>query len=121
MRMVEGHGWVRDEDAERKEKEKEGKGSGKDVAGSSSKGGSKLKPGSAAGSFGMERTESRDADGDDDDGDEGLANGDRMVGLQKEKETAKGKESGTKKVNGVDARSNTSEGGMISPESLEAI
>ena len=121
MRMVEGQGWVRDEDAERKEKEKEGKGSGKDPGGPSGKGGSKPKSGSAAASFGMERTESRDADGDDDDGDDGLANGDRMVGIQKEKETAKGKDLGAKKVNGIEARSNTSEGGMISPESLEAI
>lgn len=121
MRMVEGQGWVRDEDAERKEKEKDGKGSGKDAGGPAGKGGSKLKLGSTAGSFGMERTESRDADGDDDDGDDGLANGDKMLGIQKEKETAKGKELAAKKVNGVDVRSNTSEGGMISPESLEAI
>ena len=113
MLFKEGEGWVRDLDAEKKD----AKGNGKDATSGTGKGAVKSKLGSVsvAGSMGMEREGSRDADGDADDGDEEPAVGDKMVGIEKGKEIAKGK-----KLNGVDATANSNDGGMISPESLEA-
>ena len=93
------------------------KGNGKDATPTLGKGAVKSKLGSVsmAGSMGMEREGSRDGDGDADDGDDEPALGDKMVGIEKGKDMAKGK-----KINGVDATANAHDGGMISPESLEA-
>ncbi|MCJ1477099.1 Transcriptional activator spt7 [Lambiella insularis] len=116
MRMVEGEGWVRDVDAERKEREKsekDGKGMSKDI--SPTKAGVKGKAGTSNGGTGMERDQSKDGDADGDDVDDGG----KMSGV--ESQSTKEKLNGAPKTNGVHATSNSNEGGMISPESLEAI
>ena len=105
MRMIEGEGWVPAKDLEAKE----GKGSNKDPG----KNNAKKNGGSVAGSQPMEKGESRDAEGEDDD--DNIAAGEKTNGLQK----MKGKDVG-KKFNGVETSQITNEAGMISPESLEA-
>ena len=95
MRLVEGKGWVKE--SELLEIEKGGGKEGKDKGGA--KAGSKLKNSMSA----MERSESRDADGDFDDDMGGGGGGEEKMG--------KGKE----RVNGT-----LGEAGMMSPESLEA-
>lgn len=116
MRMVEGEGWVRDVDAERREREKsekDGKGMSKDI--SPTKAGVKGKAGSFQGGNNMSRDVSRDGDADGDEGDEGG----KMSGV--DSQGTKEKVNGAKKVNGVHGNDHPNDGGMISPESLEAI
>lgn len=93
MRLVEGKGWVKESDlieSEKSEKEKN--------SASKQSGGSKLKNVTSA--VNNEARDNSDAEGEDDDD------------ATPVKKTDKG---GKTKVNG-----NVSEGGMISPESLEA-
>ncbi len=98
MRLLEGEGWVKESELQERQKEK-ATGSPSKSAPGAVKVGSKLKTGMNAADIG--RTESRDSDFDMDD-DVDLANKDK-------------KPTEPKKING-----NISEGGMISPESLEA-
>ena len=116
MRMVEGEGWVRDIEADRREREKsekEGKGMPKDIVGA--KASVKGKPGITDGGMIMERDESRDADGDLDEGE------DRVILNSFDGQNKKEKMNGTKKANGFNGNANPNDGGMISPESLEAL
>ena len=92
MRLVEGKGWVKESELLENEK------GSKETKEKGGKAGSKLKNSTTA----MERSESRDADGDFDE---------EMGGVGDEK-VNKGKE----KVNGT-----LGEAGMMSPESLEAM
>ena len=112
MKLLDGGVWVKDDSADKdKEKEKAGKGGAKPT---STKG---KAASNVLGTAGMERSESRDADGDLDADADADADGDMddmMTGVEKSKE----KGPPGKKINGVSEH--TSEGGMMSPESLEA-
>lgn len=112
MKLVEGGLWVKDDGPEKekeKEKEKGVKGGvGKSALGKGKAGGSVFGPA-------MERSESRDVDMDaDGDADADGDVDDGMTGLERIRE--KGVQH--KKANGMG--DHTTEGGMISPESLEA-
>ncbi|MCJ1404632.1 Transcriptional activator spt7 [Xylographa trunciseda] len=116
MRMVEGEGWVRDVEADRREREKsekEGKGISKNVV--AGKATAKGKLGIADGIAIMERDESRDADGDPEEEEDGA----KVNGL--DRHNTKEKMNSAMKVNGINGNSNSNDGGMMSPESLEAI
>ena len=110
MKLIDGGVWIKTDAVDKeKEKEKAGKGGGKSTP-AKGKGTNPL-----LGAASMERSESRDADGDlDADADADGDVDDMMMGIEKSKE--KGPQG--KKINGVSEH--TSEGGMISPESLEA-
>ena len=115
MRMVEGEGWVRDIEADRRERErseKEGKGISKDVV--AGKVAIKGKLGAVNSGITMEREESRDVDGDPEDEEDAVK---ESLDRQKTKE----KINSVKKINGINGNTSTNDGGMMSPESLEAI
>ncbi|MCJ1287821.1 Transcriptional activator spt7 [Xylographa opegraphella] len=118
MRMVEGEGWVRDIEADRREREKsekEGKRISKEAG--AGKAAIKGKLGVVNGGTTMEREESRDADGDPDE-EEDAAN------ENLDQQNTKEKINSAKKINGINGdngNTNTNDGGMMSPESLEAI
>ena len=101
MRLVQGQGWVKE--SELLEKEKAAKEEKEKLA----KQGSKLKHSVSM----MERVDSRDGEGNADE-DVTSAGGAGASSVAMERKMTKGKE----KANGT-----MGEGGMISPESLEAI